>query len=65
MKICPKMHERSYNPKKTPSNGNSLPLIFVPVSNIIINITEYANEIKNSNRSMTSINLSYDILLVQ
>ena len=63
MKISPKMHERSYNPKKkTTSNGNSLPLIFAPVSNIIINITEYANAIKFS---MTSINLSHDILLVQ
>ena len=64
MKICPKMIERSYNPPKT-FNGYSFPLVFAPVFNIIIDIHEYANEIKVSNRSMTSIYLSHDILLVQ
>ena len=44
-----------------PFNGNSFLLVF----NIIISIHEYENEIKFSNRSMTSIYLSHDILLVQ
>ena len=64
MKICPKMQEGSYNPSK-PFNGNSFLLVFTPVFNIIISIHEYENEIKFSNRSMTSIYLSHDILLVQ
>ena len=47
-----------------PFHGNTFPLAFAPVFNIIINIHEYANEIKFSNRSMASIYLSHDILLV-
>ena len=49
-----------------PFNGNSFLLVFTPVFNIIISIHEYENEIRFSNRSMTSIYmyLSHDILLV-
>ena len=43
--ICPSFPERSYNPPK-PFNGKSFPLDFAPVFNIIINIHEYANEIR-------------------
>ena len=48
-----------------PFNGNSLPLVFAPVFNIINTFHDYANEIKFSNRSMASIYSSNDILPVQ
>ena len=51
--------------QQKPFNGNSFSLVFAPVFDILIEIHEYANEIKFSNRSMTSIHLSHDILLVQ
>ena len=48
-KICPKMQERSYNPPKPLMAIVSTGFQLVPVFNIIINIHEYANEIKFSN----------------
>ena len=64
------MQERSIIHLK-PFNGNSFPLVspdynyIILLYNIIINIHVYANEIKFSNRSITSIYLSHDTLLVQ
>ena len=61
MKICPRCKKDLIIHQK-PFKGYIFPLVFAPVFNIVINIHEYKNEIKFSNRSMTSIYLSHDII---